>query len=1023
MLSPDSEEPGGPAAVDGEIGSVCSSNQVQGQSMAMKCADSLPNLSSNVIGRGLISPSLEATPEAQTSALASPQASVSAGDARKSDYYAASSLSAHGSPRYGSNNFYRGSGAHAYNGVNDFGSKRSHRTPVTQPSGNANRHNVSSFSPQTVASGSGFGYGQHGNRSSRDSASGDGRVTARRMGRSATTDDVHGGSNHAVVDGKFVRILQRPLPLSGRTVGEDGNVDDGDSDKSSPEALQLQQQQLKRAGHRKKTLSLNPEEREALENLVEEVIIGGLGEAIIDSDGTSSDDNDDDNDISNHTQSESNRGNRVEPTRRTDHGKRGDRPFEYNRDNRATEPKTGVKDNAGNGERNYSPKSDGKNSGRNNSRDFNRRNRDNAGSNANVRGKDVKRDFNRQSKDGSPEEEKEKPNAATVRGVNIYPAQLKVAIKHMDSLPPRFLRRLQTGSNRTAGNESIIARLTMKSPTAGQGIADDASTVSSPTDRDRGKSKQTQLQETKKTIRNLLCDLDQYTDETVTSKDECGHHSNISEGIPTADLVFSAAQDVGYTGSINSPPAVQMVRPQQPFYVGQQQLGMDQQFVGAAPGIHGVRPPPAGQVFGQSLQMFGGRPQAPLMISCEELERELLASGKVATSIAHAAVEGTVNKANSVQLPASSQFYAHQLPQADGAFLSYELQQQQSVGTSAIQSSPVISKKTQFSVDAPEFVSGLFVMNRSVAQTGVGGPGGEPFYTVPHASNNAEMSVQLTDNVHLPTKPPHRQYPMVVVSSANVTPQSSAMAPDYDITVGSSATQQSQYQMVPYEQMNSPNLGIMRNTPSYMVPMSVPLAPSAATCSGDAASSSVVDMNVLPYQQYQYVSGTSGFNAGYAQPVQDFQNSASEFSQPPPSFMTAPICGADSMSQQWLADPASQQQPWYTGYTNMSYENSTTFGSSPQSNFDEMVYGSSPVMPGYPPQQVMNPGAGLSQVGLFVISKFGLDQLWMGRIKARVKSVQRSSLLRVSAASRVRGVRGGRQSGLQRQRRPATRFP
>jgi hypothetical protein len=55
------------------------------------------------------------------------------------------------------------------------------------------------------------------------------------------------------------------------------------------------------------------------------------------------------------------------------------------------------------------------------------------------------------------------------------------------------------------------------------------------------------------------------------------------------------------------------------------------------------------------------------------------------------------------------------------------------------------------------------------------------------------------------------------------------------------------------------------------------------------------------------------------------------------------------------------------------------------------------------------------------MSKLGLDQLWMGRIKTGVKSVQQSSLLRASAASPVRGVRDGRQSGLQRQRRPATR--
>jgi hypothetical protein len=52
-----------------------------------------------------------------------------------------------------------------------------------------------------------------------------------------------------------------------------------------------------------------------------------------------------------------------------------------------------------------------------------------------------------------------------------------------------------------------------------------------------------------------------------------------------------------------------------------------------------------------------------------------------------------------------------------------------------------------------------------------------------------------------------------------------------------------------------------------------------------------------------------------------------------------------------------------------------------------------------------------------------LEQLWMGRITARLESVQRNSLLRVSAVSQVRGVRGGRQSGLQRQRRPALRSP
>jgi len=68
-------------------------------------------------------------------------------------------------------------------------------------------------------------------------------------------------------NGKFVRILQRPLPMmtgtqSGRYMPE----------RMTQEAPDTSLAARPRAGHRKKTLSLNPEEREALENLVEEVL-------------------------------------------------------------------------------------------------------------------------------------------------------------------------------------------------------------------------------------------------------------------------------------------------------------------------------------------------------------------------------------------------------------------------------------------------------------------------------------------------------------------------------------------------------------------------------------------------------------------------------------------------------------------------------------------------------------------------------------------------------------------------------
>jgi hypothetical protein len=702
-----------------------------------------------------------------------------------------------------------------------------------------------------------------------------------------------------------------------------GEMADGDgSDKSSPEALQQQQQQLKR-GHRKKTLSLNPEEREALENLVEEVIIGGLGEAIIDSDSSSSSSDDE---LDSPKQPDAVSGSQSDTTHRIDSVRNKESYFEET----SRSSKGNVKDSGSGSERNFSPKTAGRNVSRNvNGKDYNRRSRENV----NNRGpKEVKKgiDF-RQNKTASPEEDKEKPNAATVRGVNIYPAQLKVAIKHMDSLPPRFLRRLQTGSSRTVGNESILACLTMKSPSLVQPVADCAKVddaVVSPTDRDRGKSKQTQLQETKKTIRNLLCDLDQYTDETVITKEDCvsaGQQAAVAEKVGTTELVLPSMPN-GFSGA--SP---QQMRPQQQLYFGQP-YGLKASHFTSPSQLQPGRPPSI-QPFSQTPMQFVS-PQsqsAPRMLSCEELEREMLHGPTQSLGSPLAGLEPGGAQANG---SVSNQFY----PQSQPAV---------SLG----QSSQVTPKKIQFSVDAPEFVSSYYSSNRAKGDQAMAPS--EPFYTMPPPPpHSSEMTVQiLRDNVHMPSKP--ILFPQSVMPPPNVpTPNASTSHEYIDMPLGSSVTQQS-YHVVPYEQMGSTHgLGMMRNTPSYMAPVSLQMPPPM-TGTSDVVSPSVVNVNAMHYQTYPYVSAGNGFNTAYAQ--------TAEFNQvAPSSYMTMPMCSTDVSSPNWVGgdmagQPQSSQLGWYPGYTSMTYTNSI-MGTSQQSGFDDVMYGGNPQS--YADQQQMMTGGG-----------------------------------------------------------------
>lgn len=795
------------------------------------------------------------------------------------------------SSRYG---YYRG--GHVFNGVTEFSSKRS----AGRGSGNhsPNSNHGSSFSPHT---------GHSNVRPARDS----GEARYRRPFKSFTTDDAV-TQNHALVDGKHVRILQRPLPSAGRLHAESGRGDDADGhDKSSPDALRQQQQQLKR-GHRKKTLSLNPEEREALENLVEEVIIDGLGEAIIDSDGSSSSDDDDcDSKVS-------------QPECRPDAMIGKDSGYNIVKDSRLNSGKGNLKDTGAAGDKHHSAKNLRRNISPSNGKDYKGRGRETTNGSGAKGVKDVKRGSDlRHVKSSPPEEEKEKPNAATVRGVNIYPAQLKVAIKHMDSLPPRFLRRLQTGTSRTAGNESILARLTVKSPTDVQQSAemvrtDDASI--SPTDRDRGKAKQNQLQETKKTIRNLLCDLDQYTDETVSKDYPGGGRAGTSDKGGTNPVLQDSSGGTLAPGMpvcygqpyVNKPPHISP-NSLQPGAPSPSQALQQQSFPFLAPAPHGA---------------------VPRMLSCEEIEREMLHG----TQPLNATPAGTESTAVPVPPEVAGGMPSFYPPAAPVSHLPPQVSHAQ-------QQQP---KKSQFSVDAPEFVSSYYMPNRGVTKHVSVAQPAEPYYAVPPPMHNAEMGVQiLHDNVHLPAK--QVQYPVSVMPPPSL-PQSASNGQEFvDIPPGTAVAPTS-YEMLQYDHMNAQSIGMLRNTSPYVAPASVQM-PLPVSGQGDGVSP-MLEMDAMGYPAYQqYIPGSNAYSTSYA--------AGPGFSQTAqPSFMPMPVAAGPSMSSpNWIGDGSSQSQMtpagWYPEYASMPYA-TTDLPPTRQPGFEDAIYAGGSLA--YGEQQMMNSG-------------------------------------------------------------------
>jgi len=240
-----------------------------------------------------------------------------------------------------------------------------------------------------------------------------------------------------------------------QTVPSEGSADDTPTTGKRFSAYPMQ-----RRGSRKKTLSLNPEEREALENLIEEVIMGGVGEGVIDSDATSSDEDPDAED----EQSPSSQNSLT---------------------NSSTAVAVG---------------------------------------------------------DAS------KQDAFVKGGKKFYPGQLKVALKHMHDLPPRFVRKLAKAQQYldAGGNmysKPAVGRIEEEEETQSKDdskqpkLAAEAAAMSVPErDRDKTRLKENRLKDAKKMIRTLLTDRDQYVDETASGAAVSGQSQSAS-----SDGVYSTA--------------------------------------------------------------------------------------------------------------------------------------------------------------------------------------------------------------------------------------------------------------------------------------------------------------------------------------------------------------------------------------------------------------------------------------------------------------------------------------------------
>lgn len=534
-------------------------------------------------------------------------------------------------------------------------------------------------------------------------------------------------------DGKPIRILQRPALVTSTNLEK--QTDDG----KMVDALTLLPQ---KRGHRKKTLSLNPEEREALESLVEEVIIGGFEEDIASSDGSVSEEEEPSisKSVEENKKSPKDRQNKVDLGLRFPDRTPMDK-----------EVKSYQQSDAVDGKKNHFQKDTPSKAMNKYGRKDQRKTKENDNFGMKAKSELRTTEYNSpQGKSTSPNSEKEKLDVR-VQGLNIYPAQLKVAIKHMDSLPPRFLRRLQSGQNRM--DLILPRRLDMSS---------DERADLAMGENDRGRSKETQLQETKKSIRNLLCDLDQYVDEGVVTPIMKDSMSSLPFSISPHDR----SNDGSAFRADNFSAMLKQQHPQDMSsltYLNQQAFTsrLFPMPMGASGNMSALSLGPRG---GGGAGTGGGMDAVytddksssylsrPMVYHCEDVEK-LLKSGSDISTLANEAMYVNSSERKDFSQPAMEHF-----PTGLTSSEEYGLYKQSA-------NLPSGTKKSQFSVDAPEFVSvffktgqssdanSVFEPRSSMSQLQIGNGGvnfSQPGLHMPLYASEAETSQAATSRDILP---------------------------------------------------------------------------------------------------------------------------------------------------------------------------------------------------------------------------------------------------------------------------------
>lgn len=298
----------------------------------------------------------------------------------------------------------------------------------------------------------------------------------------------HDAQRQNVGERKSVKILQRPSSVN-KILGH-GSAEQGSQDEDASTAMQPKK-------GRKKTLSLNPDELEDLEILIEQVLKDGIEET-----NTDSEDDDEATEAVAASKGVVNEGLKATPEKLSVN-KNSDKAERESRMEMVAK-NTVIRNETGSKGRKFVKEMGGKNMGRGKDQGGRRR--------ENPRAKDSPRSGAVQPRRVNevlpPAPALVEDDRAKQSMANVYPAQLKVALKHMDALPPRFQRRLQTGMGQISGSDPALSRLVDEiSPPM------DGGRSSSSFGCKDGGDKSARERGSKKSIRNLLNDLALYDDE------------------------------------------------------------------------------------------------------------------------------------------------------------------------------------------------------------------------------------------------------------------------------------------------------------------------------------------------------------------------------------------------------------------------------------------------------------------------------------------------------------------------------